>query len=128
MTKRLFDRETSKNYELGAKTNWLNGALTANITFYRMDISGYQDRAFDGTSFTVLNAGKLRQQGFEYDMTVVPVHDLKFTASVAYLDSNFRNYPNAPGLPGLGGTQDLRASRTPSSPKWSGRVAVDWSP
>jgi len=126
-TKRVFDRETSTNWELGAKTSWLDGALLANLTLYRMDINGYQDRAFDGTSFTVLNAGKLRQQGVEYDMVVSPLHGLKFTGSVAYLDSKFLSYPNAPGLPGLGGTQNLKGKPNTFSPEWSGRVAVDWS-
>jgi iron complex outermembrane receptor protein len=126
-TKRVFDRETSTNWELGAKTSWLDGALLANVTLYRMDINGYQDRAFDGTSFTVLNAGKLRQQGVEYDMVVSPLHGLRFTGSVAYLDSKFLSYPNAPGLPGLGGTQNLKGKPNTFSPEWSGRVAVDWS-
>ncbi|KNE86619.1 hypothetical protein PSTG_20018, partial [Puccinia striiformis f. sp. tritici PST-78] len=44
-TKRLFDQETVKNYELGIKSTWLNRALTANFTLYRMDIAGFQDRA-----------------------------------------------------------------------------------
>ena len=34
-----------------------DGALTTNPTLYRMDIAGYQDCAFDGTSFTIRNAG-----------------------------------------------------------------------
>ena len=75
-TRRIFDRETVQDWELGAKTSWLDRKLTANLTFYRMDISGYQDRAFDGVSFTVLNAGKLRQQGFEFDGVAKPIRGL----------------------------------------------------
>jgi iron complex outermembrane receptor protein len=104
-----------------------------------MDISGYQDRAFDGVSFTVLNAGKLRQQGFEFDAVARPLHGLSLFSSIAYLDSNFLDYPNAPGLPGcatpsaactaagLGATQDLRGKPAPNSPKWSGRLGFDWA-
>ena len=99
-TKRIFDRETVQDWELGAKTSWLDRKLTANLTFYRMDISGYQDRAFDGISFTVLNAGKLRQQGFEFDGVAKPIRGLSLFGSVAYLDFEFLDYPNAPGLPG----------------------------
>ena len=109
-----------------------------------MDISGFQDRAFDGVSFTVLNAGKLRQQGFEFDGVARPLNGLSLFASVAYLDSNFLDYPFAPGLPGcapsatgaipgactavgLGAKQDLRGKPAPNSPKWSGRVGFDWT-
>ncbi len=85
-TKRLFDRETVKNYELGIKSSWLDRALKLNLTLYRMDIGGFQDRAFDGVSFIVRNAGNLRQQGFEFDTTVSPARGLSFSGSVAYLE------------------------------------------
>ncbi|HEU4499537.1 MAG TPA: TonB-dependent receptor [Sphingomicrobium sp.] len=141
--RRVFDRETTENWELGAKTSWLDRKLTANLTFYRMNISGFQDRAFDGTSFTVRNAGNLRHQGFELDTTVKPVRNLSLFANVAYLDSEFTDYPNAAGLPGcaptaagipavcvaagLGATQDLDGQEATFAPKWSGRVGFDWT-
>jgi iron complex outermembrane receptor protein len=125
--RRVFDRETTENFELGAKTSWWNRRLTANLTFYRMDIKGFQDRAFDGTSFTVRNAGNLRHQGFEFDSTVKPVRNLSLFASVAYLDSEFTDYPKAAGLPGIGGTQDLKGERATFAPKWSGRIGFDWT-
>ena len=135
----LRSRDGARTGKLGAKTSWLDHKLTLNLNFYRMDISGYQDRAFDGVSFTVLNAGKLRQQGFEFDAVARPLHGLSLFANVAYLDSNFLDYPNAPGLPGcatpsaactaagLGATQDLRGKPAPNSPKWSGRLGFDWA-
>jgi iron complex outermembrane receptor protein len=126
-TRRLFGAETVKDAELGAKTTWLERRVTANLTFYRMDISGYQDRAFDGTSFTVRNAGNLRQQGFELDTVFRPLRPLSLTASLAYLDSNFTDYANAAALPGIGGVQDLKGKPVTFSPKWSGRLAADWS-
>jgi len=144
LTKRVFDRETVQDWELGTKNSWLDHKLTTNLNFYRMDISGFQDRAFDGVSFTVLNAGKLRQQGFEFDGVARPFGGLSLFASVAYLDSNFLDYTNAPGLPGCAAaseaaipqkckdagivhlTQNLNGEPAPNSPKWSGRIGFDW--
>ena len=143
-TQRVFGEETVGDWELGAKTSWLNRALTANLTFYRMDISGYQDRSFDGTSFTVRNVGNLRQQGFEFDGVARPFRNLGLFASVAYLDSEFTNYPNAAGPPGCakisgvvpppcvdlphqGQSQDLKGKPATFSPKWTGRIGVDYS-
>jgi iron complex outermembrane receptor protein len=142
-TQRLFGQETVDNYELGARTTWLDHKLTANITLYRMDIAGYQDRAFDGTSFTIRNAGNLRQQGFELDLVAAPTRNLTFTGSLAYLDSSFTDYHNASGLPGcailgpgvpaactavgLGATQDLTGKPVTFSPEFQGRLAVDWT-
>ena len=126
-TRRLFDRETVKNYELGIKSSWLDRTLTANLTFYRMDISGFQDRAFDGVSFIVRNAGNLRQQGFEFDTIIAPARNFSVSASLAYLDSQFTSYPDASNLPGLTGTQDLTGVRNSFSPKLVGNFALDWS-
>ena len=126
-TQRLFARETVQNTELGLRSQWLDQRLRANLTLYRMDISGFQDRAFDGISFTVRNAGELRQQGFELELAMVPARTFSLTASLAYLDSRFTAYPNAASLPGLTGTQDLTGKPNTFSPKWSGTVAVDWS-
>ncbi|HEY5710517.1 MAG TPA: TonB-dependent receptor [Allosphingosinicella sp.] len=126
-TRRLFDRETVNNYELGIRSSWLNHALTANLTLYRMDIAGFQDRAFDGVSFIVRNAGNLRQQGAELDVAVHPTNRLTFSGSIAYLDSAFTSFANASNLPGLPGTQDLTGKPNSFSPDWSGNVAVDWN-
>ncbi len=126
-TKRLFTRETVEDYEFGIKSSWLDRKLRFNLTFYRMDITGFQDRAFDGVSFLVRNAGNLRQQGFELDTTIAPTRRFSVTTSVAYLDSKFTSYPNASNLPGLAGTQDLTGKPNSFSPKWSGNLALDWT-
>ncbi len=125
-TRRLFDRETVLNYELGAKTSWWDRRIKANITAFRMDIGGFQDRAFDGVSFIVRNAGELRQQGLEMDFSIAPTRDFMLSASLAYLDSEFTDFASASNLPGLPGTQDLTGQPNAFSPKWSGNVAVDW--
>jgi iron complex outermembrane recepter protein len=126
-TSRLFDRETVDNYELGIKSSWLDRALKLNLTLYRMDIGGFQDRAFDGVSFIVRNAGNLRQQGFEFDTVISPTRDFSISGSLAYLDSEFTSFANASNLPGLPGTQDLTGKPNTFSPEFVGNVALDWS-
>jgi iron complex outermembrane recepter protein len=125
--RRQFNRETVKNYEIGIKSNWLDRALKLNLTVYQMDIANFQDRAFDGVSFIVRNAGSLRQKGFEFDTVISPLRNLSFTGSVAYLHSKFTDYANGANLPGLTGTQVLTGKPNTFSPKWMGNVAIDWS-
>ena len=69
---RIFGPEDTTNYEVGFKTDIADGAMRLNATLFRMDISGFQDRAFDGISFITRNVGSLRQQGFEADATLAP--------------------------------------------------------
>jgi iron complex outermembrane recepter protein len=148
LSRRVFARETVKNYELGIKSSWLDRALKLNLTAYRMDIGGFQDRAFDGVSFVVRNAGSLRQQGFEFDTVISPSRNFSVTGSIAYLDSKFTDYANGAGLPGCapvnvagvptipavclplpfsGQQQDLTGQPNTFSPEWVGNVSVDWS-
>lgn len=137
---RIFNRETVANYELGAKTSWLDGGVVANLTFYRMDIDGFQDRAFDGVSFLVRNAGSLRHQGFEFDTTLKPSRNFTVNASLAYLDSKFTSYPGGAGLPGCasgpvicaglpnnGRTQDLAGKRLNYAPEFTGSFGATWT-
>jgi len=125
-TRRLFDRETVTNYELGVKSSWWDRRIKANVTLFSMDIAGFQDRAFDGVSFIVRNAGELRQQGVEMDLSIAPSRDFSISGSVAYLDSTFTDFATASNLPGLPGTQDLTGKPNTFSPEWSGNIAVDW--
>lgn len=111
---------------MGAKVDWLDKSLTTNVAVFRMDISDFQDRTFDGTSFVVTNAGKLRQQGVEFELVMKPTRGLRFNAAIAYLDSNFLSYPFASGLPGFGGTQDLTGKRSNFSPNWQGSLGAEY--
>lgn len=123
---RIFEAETVRNYEAGLKSQWLDRALTFNATFYRMDIEGYQDRSFDGTSFIVRNAGNLRHQGAEIELSARPSSYLTAGLALAYLDSRFTDYRGASGLPGVGGVQDLTDGRAHYAPEWSGNAHVEW--
>lgn len=126
LNRRIFQSETVKNYELGSKVDWLDNLLTTNLTLFRMDIGGFQDRTFDGTSFVVNNAGSLRQQGVEAEAIARPLRGLRLNASLAYLDSEFTSYPAATGLPGFGGTQNLTGKRANYSPKWQGSLGAQY--
>ena len=121
---RTYAPETTTNYELGAKTSWFNRRLTANLTLYRMDIDGFQDRSFNGISFVVRNAGGLRHQGAEFESALTISPAIRLNASVSYLDSKFTNYTPASALPGLTGTQDLTGKPATFAPKWTGTVGA----
>ena len=97
--KRLFDKETTDNYEVGAKWTLADGRAHVNGTLFCMDLSDFQDRAFDGDSFNVINAGNLRQPGRRTRRRWTPVDWMSLYASVGYLDSKFAKYPNAACLP-----------------------------
>ena len=127
--RRLFDKEESENIEFGVKSTLADGLARLNATVFRMDLDDFQDRAFDGTSFNVVNAGTLRQQGVELDGDVVVTENVRLFGALGYLDSEFTDYPNASCLPYPAQqnpqcTQDLKGERANFSPEWSGSVGA----
>ena len=124
--RRIFAPEESTNYELGVKSELLDGSMTVNATLYRTDLDDFQDLGFDGLSFVVINAGKLRQQGIEADINWAPIDPLRLVAGVSYLDSEYLSFEGAPPLPG-GTAQDLTGERRNLSPEWQTSLAADWT-
>ena len=96
---RVFKKETSNSLEAGVKSTLAGGTAHLNATLYRQNLQDFQDRAFDGVSFRVLNAGNLLDQGVEADGDVALGDHWRFFAAFAYLDAYFTKYPNGSCLP-----------------------------
>jgi iron complex outermembrane receptor protein len=131
--KRLFNSETSQDWETGLKSIWLDHRLQLNLTAYRTDLDQFQDRSFDGVSFIVRNAGSVRAQGVELEGQFRPDEHISFDFGTSYLDSKFTANHNAPGLPACTGaagscptTQDLTGRTTTFAPKWQGNLGAQW--
>ena len=123
---RIFGPEDTTNYELGMKSTLLDGSMLLNLTAFRMNIDGFQDRAFDGISFITRNVGELLQQGIEADMNWAATDRLNVIGGFSYLDSEFLDYRNASPLPG-GAPQDLTGQRAHFAPKTQYSLVGDWS-
>jgi iron complex outermembrane receptor protein len=131
--KRLFNSETSKDWEAGFKSTWLDHRLLLNLTAYRTDLDQFQDRSFDGVSFIVRNAGSVRAQGVEIEGQFRPERHVSIDFGTSYLDSKFTDNRKAPGLPGCTGAanscptaQDLTGRPTTFAPKWQGNLGAQY--
>lgn len=123
---RIFQEETSTNFELGIKSKFWDNKATANITLYHTELDDFQDRSFDGLSFLTRNAGKRTQKGFEADVVLSPVDSLMIFGGISYLDSVFDSFDAASPLPGDTVPQNL-SGRTPHfSPEWQGSLVAEW--
>ncbi|WP_298289743.1 TonB-dependent receptor [Novosphingobium sp.] len=104
-----FDPETVWTYEAGAKGSFLDGKVNLSAAAFYSDYNNFQARVGNGTNvglggaFPVLNAGKLRIQGFEFDMTVRPAKPVTLFASVGYLDADYKEFNDPRRLPPAGG-------------------------
>ncbi|HMP55567.1 MAG TPA: TonB-dependent receptor [Novosphingobium sp.] len=103
-----FAPEKVWTYEAGAKGSFLDGRVMLSAALFHSTYQDFQARVGNGTnvglggSFPVLNAGKLRIQGFEFEAMVRPVRALTLTASVGYLDSDYKRFDDPRRVPPAG--------------------------
>lgn len=86
-----FDSDSLINYELGAKTTWLDGALVLDATAFHIDWTDIQLRFLrpDGL-FYADNAGKARIVGVETALSWRVTSHLGLQSNVTWLDAETR--------------------------------------
>lgn len=127
--------ETSLNYEVGARTQFLDRRLTVNATAFRTDFRNFQTTIFDPRvgQFVLLNADSYRTQGIEADLSLRPTRGVTLSAAGAYIDAKSRRFPNAvcdpaavtPGVPCNGGVRNVSGLRAPLAPRFAFNVSAE---
>jgi outer membrane receptor protein involved in Fe transport len=113
--------EKSWDYEIGAKTSWLNHRLNADVALFFIDCRDQQLTMFPSGSTTgriTTNAGRTFSRGAELSMTYEPTHELTFRASYGYTHATFRRYNN--------GIEDYKGNRVPYAPSNTLFAAGEW--
>jgi iron complex outermembrane recepter protein len=75
-----------KNYELGAKSTWLDGRLNANVAIYYIDWKNIQvqaNRVSDSIQFAT-NIGGAKSKGLELELTAIPINGLTIGLNGSY--------------------------------------------
>lgn len=80
-----YDPEFVNAYELGLKTEFLNGRGRANFSAFYNDMTDLQVARFVGTQFQVLNAGSAEVYGLEVESAFELNDFLSLDAAVTYL-------------------------------------------
>lgn len=116
-----YSAERSWNYEIGAKTQFLDRRVTLNMAAYLTDISDYQELIRD-TAITgfVSNADKVRAKGFEIELNARILPSLTIAGGIGYNDIRYRNFVDAEG--------DKTGNRVPIIPKYSASASITWEP
>ncbi|MBG0808179.1 TonB-dependent receptor [Methylosinus sp. H3A] len=97
--------ETSWDYQIGFKSNWLDNHLHFNATFYVNDFYNFQTNVVDGDSrdqdgtplglTTLGNAEHARIRGTELDGRWSPIERLWITFNAAFSDARWASWPDA---------------------------------
>jgi len=124
--------ETLTSYEAGAKTEWMDNRLIANLAVFYNDYKDFQARVGSTVvdpvlhvpvaALTVVNAGKLNISGAEFELNYHPFDPLRLDAEIGYLDASYGTF-NDNRFPG-----GSRAFQTPAfSPRWTARFGGSYT-
>jgi len=84
--------ESLDAFEAGLRSEWLDGALQFNATYF---YNNYDDLQIGGTlptgGFTRINAGEARIQGIEVETNWFPAEGLNIYANASWLDAEYQN-------------------------------------
>jgi iron complex outermembrane receptor protein len=88
-----FDAQTSWNYELGAKTNWLGNRLSMNAALFYIDIDDIHVYSEPSPGVWIAsNAAKAHSQGVELEVRARPLQGLDMGAAFGWVDAQFDEY------------------------------------
>lgn len=124
--------ESAWNYELGAKTMWMDGRFLLNIAAYYIDWTNQQIRQTfldaQGQDSTIsTNAGETEVYGFELESTFVVTEELVLSGSVAYAAPEFKVFDEPTFAPQLGVPADLSGNEPYRYPDWQIQMSADYS-
>jgi iron complex outermembrane receptor protein len=91
-----FQTERAWASELGIKSAWPDGRLTANAAVFYNDITDYQVEEFvpNSLNFTIVNAPHARSLGAEIEVAARPTKGWEFTGFAGYTDARLEQYTN----------------------------------
>ncbi|HWW26634.1 MAG TPA: TonB-dependent receptor [Caulobacter sp.] len=122
--------QVTTTYELGIKTRWLDGAVTANLAAFYNDIKDFQVRATATAALgnvvnQLINAGEAHSKGAELEIAAAPIEGLRINATAAYLETAYDTFTAA--LPNnVAGRKTLVGLDFPYAPKWQLGLAVNY--
>ncbi len=133
--------ETSDSFEAGIKSQLLNHRVMLNATAFHVKYSDYQAQGIDTIggvqNFRLTNVGKALTKGIEVEATAIATRDLRFNASVAYVDAKITSFPKASCWPGQTASQgcvagspsyqNLAGATLPNAPKWKLNLGTDFT-
>jgi iron complex outermembrane receptor protein len=87
------DPERSRQYELGAKAEWLDGKLLTTVALFQIEKSDVAVTDPNNPFFSI-NGGDQRSRGLELDVSGEPIPGWRITANYAYIDARVTDDPD----------------------------------
>jgi len=121
-----YNPEYATSFELGIKSSWWNNRVIANLSTFITKFRDYQVAQYfeieeDVWDVTRTNAGKATSKGFELELSMLLLKELKLSSGWGYADARFDEYKN-----GGGEGIDFDGNRLPWAPKNEYNISVEY--
>ena len=114
--------EEATVYEIGLKARFNKGAI--NIALFDQSIKGFQSNVFQGSGFSLANAGMQSTKGAEIDATFRPVEAIELTFAGTFLDPIYDSFVGGPGPNGT--IADLSGEKPAGIPETSLNIGANF--
>lgn len=86
-----YDPEYTNNYELGAKSEWFDNRLRANLALFYIKWNDQQQSIIEGgTVGYVDNVGEMTSKGAELELTALPINGLEIAYNLGFVDAEYQ--------------------------------------
>ena len=122
-----FNSEQLDAFELGLKTQWLNGNLTANAAVFSYDYTDLQATITVPPSTTLVESGDAELLGLEGELYYAVNENVSINLGVSFLDTEYTDLVTTdqalPGAPqvSLAGEELIRA------PEFTANLGAEWN-
>jgi iron complex outermembrane receptor protein len=121
---KLYDPDTTLNYELGLHSVWNDGRLVLNGALFQIDWTDIQTTTFseNGSIPITINGSQARSRGLELSVQAPRVGPLSLAGSYAYTHAEMTEF--APGL--VDGADAEAGDRLPGTPEHQGSFSASY--
>jgi iron complex outermembrane receptor protein len=117
-----YDPEFAWTYEIGAKSDWADGRVRANVAIFHTDFDDLQVEQLDDAGLTLIidNAASATIDGVELEVLFRPLSALQLWLSGSYLDSEYQDFIDSAG-------NDLSGNQLARTPEFMFAGGVDYN-
>jgi iron complex outermembrane receptor protein len=121
---KLYDPDTTTNFELGVHSTWRDGTLLFNGALFRIDWSDIQTGSFseNGDIPITVNGSEARSQGVELSLQAPRIGAWSLAGTYAYTQAEMTDF--AAGL--VDGADAFPGDRLPGTPEHQGSVTAGY--
>lgn len=122
-----FQEETVNSFEVGMKSDLMDGRLRLNISAFRAAYDNYQvfqfrfDPFSGTTALLVSNAASVTTKGFEVEGVAILSDQFEIVYGVGFTDATFDNFPGG-SVDDEGNPINVAGNRLARAPKWTSSV------